>query len=160
MIFLIVGNVTRLDRNLVTIYFIYNFNVYHEGKILMNVKIFIAFATLLLVGCIDRYHDNYYDEPAVRVKSIVTEDAQFAIPAKIIIELENIGYATAYDVSGSVDLEVGTLVTESVYFTVPIIKVGRSVIVELALTTVNFHDEYDRYVLEFGWYDYYDNYYY
>lgn len=125
----------------------------------MNAKIIVALAVVLLGGCID-HHYPYYDEPAVRVKSIVTEDAQFAIPAKIIIELENVGYATAYDVSGSVDLEVGTQVIESAYFTVPIIRVGRSVIVEIALSSVNFHYEYDRYVLEFGWYDYYDNYYY
>lgn len=126
----------------------------------MNAKIIVVLAAFLLMGCVDRHHPDVYTDPSVRVKSIVTADAQFGIPAKFIIELENIGYDTAYEVEGSVDLEIGTQVIESVYFSVPTIREGRTAVVELELSTVYYHDEYDSYVLEFSWLDYYGNYYY
>ena len=105
------------------------------------------------------YDDYYYYDPDVVVNSVIKIDASVLHPARIIVELENIGYGHAYDIDGYLDIFLDRSMLESANFYVSFLGEGQVKFVEIPLYSVYTHDEYDRYSLDYGWYDENDRYY-
>lgn len=114
----------------------------------------LGVSLLLSLGACHEYDDPepYYD-PEVVVSSVILIDASTTRPARMILELENIGIGHAYDVDGSVDLHLGRSIIESVQFQVGVIYEGQSKLIELTFDRIATHDDYDRYSIDYGWYD-------
>lgn len=69
------------------------------GNDTMKAKLLLfIILSLVLIGC---HEPDYYDDnPEVVVNTVTLVDGSPSRYAKFIIEFENIGYGTAYDVRG------------------------------------------------------------